>query len=242
MPQTDTTDDQTTADLSSPRRTKRKRKATPSVAKTKKRKYGPKDHRIHVSSAQLIQSSPFFKGALTGIWKASARFQEDREMEIGMPDWDIDALLVVMRLLHNKPRKLPTKPPFELLTGVSIIADYYQCRYSVLQYENKWKNTLLQSIPSRTDAQTMLTGLWVALFFGSSIDFRIFSIDLLEHSDGTLDSGGLPLPQKILGKNRAYPSGGPEREHTLVGVGYILIDFAQTQSATAVKLCWKGSS
>jgi hypothetical protein len=125
----------------------------------------------------------------------------DRDMDVGAPDWDIDALLVVMRLLHNKPRKLPTKPSFGLLTGVSIIADYYQCRDAVLPYENKWKNTLLQSIASRQDAGTLVTGLCVELFFGSSTDFRIFSLDLLEHSDGALDSGGLPLPQSILGKS-----------------------------------------
>jgi hypothetical protein len=190
-----------TAPPPSPCRSTHKRQlATPTTKPRKKKRYGPKDHRIRVSSAQLIKSSPFFKGALTGGWKETARFLEEKDIDVGFPDWDIDALLVVMRLLHSKPRKLPTKPSFELLTGVSIIADYYQCRDAVLPYENKWKNTLLQSIPSRTDVQTLVTGLWVALLFGSSIDFRIFSIDLLEHSDGTLDSSGLPLPQNILGK------------------------------------------
>ncbi|KAJ0421383.1 hypothetical protein BJY00DRAFT_311995 [Aspergillus carlsbadensis] len=197
-PQTDAANEPTTADAPSPRRSKRGRKTFPSTPKTKKRNYGPKDHRIRVSSKKLIGPSPFFRAALTGGWKETAAFQESRYMDVGAPDWDIDALLVVMRLLHNNPRKLPKRPSFELLTGVSIIADYYLCRDYVLRYEDRWKNTLLQSIPSRVDVGTLITGLWVALFFGSSVDFRAFSIDLLERSDGALDSGGLPLPQNIL--------------------------------------------
>ncbi|KAL3447737.1 hypothetical protein BJX65DRAFT_307793 [Aspergillus insuetus] len=189
--------DLTAAPFSS-RRSTRKRQSTTSTAKPKKkRNYGPKDHRIRVSSAQLIKSSPFFKRALTGGWMETARFKENRDVDVGAPDWNIDTLLVVMRLLHNNPRKLPTKPSFKL-TEFSIIADYFQCRDAVLPYENRWKNTLLQSIPSRTDAQTWITGLWVALFFHFSIDFGMLSLDLLEHSDGVLDSSGLPLPQNIL--------------------------------------------
>ncbi|CEL10147.1 hypothetical protein ASPCAL13272 [Aspergillus calidoustus] len=185
-----------TAGPFSPRKSKRRRVTTPKPKK--KRNYGPNDHRIRVSSAQLIKSSPFFKVALTGGWKETVRFQNDGDMEVGAPDWDIDALLVVMRLVHNKPRKLPTQPSFELLTGVSIIADYYQCRDAVLPYEKRWKNILFPSITSM-DIETFVTGLWVASFFGCGEDFRRFSIDLLEHSHGTLDSGGLPLPQNILG-------------------------------------------
>ncbi|KAL3496468.1 hypothetical protein BJX62DRAFT_232577 [Aspergillus germanicus] len=186
------------SDLSSPRGTKRKRKATPSVAKTKKRKYGPKDHRIRVSSAQLIKSSPFFKGTLTSIWKESARFQEDKEMQIGMPDWDIDALLAVMRLLHNKPRKLPKKPSFKLLAGVCIIADYYQRQDTILACRKWRKNNLVASVPFWSDVGTMVIALWVARLFGYSLDFSIISRNLLLRSHGTLDSGGLLIPQGIL--------------------------------------------
>jgi hypothetical protein len=209
-----------------PRRSKRRRVTTPKPKK--KRNYGPNDHRIRVSSAQLIKSSPFFKVALTGGWKETARFQDDGDMEVGAPDWDIDALLVVMRLVHNKPRKLPTQPSFELLTGVSIIADYYQCRDAVLPYEKRWKNILFPSITSM-DTETFVTGLWVASFFGCGEDFRRFSIDLLEHSHGTLDSGGLPLPQNILGK-RVPSHTGEQGQHILVVVICIHTDTIGTDT------------
>lgn len=72
--------------------------------------------RIQVSAKHLILASPVFKKILAGGWKESITYLQKGSVEVTAESWDIEALLILLRLIlcqhYRIPRKLTLGAPY----------------------------------------------------------------------------------------------------------------------------------
>lgn len=77
-----------------------------------------------VSSRHLVLASPVFKAMLKGGWsegnKKGGRFR------IRAEDWDVEALTVVMNVLHSHYRQVSKTVTLKMLAKIGMIVDYYK--------------------------------------------------------------------------------------------------------------------
>ena len=113
--------------------------------------------RIQASAKHLILSSSVFKKTLTGEWKEGFHLLRKGSVEI-TTSWDLDAFLILMRILHCQPQDLLQQISLELLAKVAVLADYYKCQAVVQFFADKWIHVLEESFPSTYSRDLML---WV---------------------------------------------------------------------------------
>ncbi|KAK3370952.1 hypothetical protein B0T24DRAFT_531308, partial [Lasiosphaeria ovina] len=75
-----------------------------------------------VSSRHLILASPVFKVMLTGGWKEGEK--NNGPLRGGAEDWDTEALMIVMNVLHNHYRQVLKKVSLEILAKIAVIINY----------------------------------------------------------------------------------------------------------------------
>jgi hypothetical protein len=88
--------------------------------------------RIQVSAKHLILASSVFKKILTSGWKESITYLQKGSVENTAESWDIDALLIMLRIIHCQFYHIPRKMTLEMLAKVAVLADYYDCREAII--------------------------------------------------------------------------------------------------------------
>lgn len=179
--------------------------------------------RIRVSSAHLKFASLYFDRVLSGDWKEAAALRESGSIEIETSDWDIEALLLLLRIFHCQLSDLPKAITAELLAKLCTLIDYYECHSLIGFVSERWHLTqyvggslghtsVVQLMSDGTneatwcqieklvDQRQMMLILWNAWVLNNPIAFRICSFLLISTLDAPLTSLGLPLPSTITGK------------------------------------------
>jgi hypothetical protein len=151
--------------------------------------------RIRVSSAHLKLASPVFKKALSGEWKEAATLKDSGSVEIETSEWDVDALLLLMRIFHCQLSDLPKKLDIERLAKLLVLVDYYECDDLLGFIGERWHTPLytFQNIRVTT------IRFWVAWTLAHAEAFSHYSTMLVRHADGPIMSLGLPIPSTIVG-------------------------------------------
>ncbi|KAE8378835.1 hypothetical protein BDV26DRAFT_280731 [Aspergillus bertholletiae] len=157
--------------------------------------------RLQVSARHLILASPVFKAALSENWKKRADPLKNGAVEITTSGWDLEALVILMTILHARSQDLPQEIGLELLAKLAVLADYYQCQPFVQYFAEKWIEALKVNFPSKYSRDSILW-VWVSWTFNQSTEFtKSTSIAILQ-SNGIITNLGLPIPGKIIGMLR----------------------------------------
>ncbi|KAH7024558.1 uncharacterized protein B0I36DRAFT_424466 [Microdochium trichocladiopsis] len=144
----------------------------------------PKVH-IRLSSRHLILASPVFKKMLQGGWQESVP-DVRREYILGATDWDIEALVVLMHVIHGRTRAVPRH--------IAVLVDYYECHEAV---------DIVASLWTEPDLILWLLVAWV---FQLLEPFNTITTTLIMTMTGPVSALGLPIPEAItaeLDKNRS---------------------------------------
>lgn len=64
---------------------------------------------------------------LTGDWK-EATVESDGKMHINTSDWDQEALLVLMNIIHGE---IPRQVDLAFLAKIAVLVDFYQCHEAI---------------------------------------------------------------------------------------------------------------
>ncbi|KAF2656839.1 hypothetical protein K491DRAFT_715057 [Lophiostoma macrostomum CBS 122681] len=96
----------------------------------------------HVSSRHLILASKIFRTMMTGENWAQG-FREDDGLFYTRPEqWDAEAFLVLMNVLHLQNRKVPRTLSLEMLAKIAVIVDFYECEEAVEVFSKMWIDDL----------------------------------------------------------------------------------------------------
>lgn len=111
--------------------------------------------RFQVSSNHLKLASPVFRAMLDGPWRegtppnASCR-------SISTSNWSIDALLILLNIVHGHHREVQKYPNLETLCKLATIVDYYQCHEIVEIFADRWLHAMENGMPNRHSPESTL--------------------------------------------------------------------------------------
>ncbi|EQL37997.1 hypothetical protein BDFG_01014 [Blastomyces dermatitidis ATCC 26199] len=158
----------------------------------------PEDcYRIQVSAKHLTLASPVFKKTFTGGWKESVNFLESCSVEITMDGWDLEALLILLRIIHCQHYIVPRKLGLELLAKVAVLSDYYDCQAAVKFFTDIWVAPLEDTIP-KFYTRDLILWVWISWFFELPKQFKEATSVAMSQSTGSIIDLGLPIPNRVL--------------------------------------------
>ncbi|KAJ1337313.1 BTB/POZ domain-containing protein [Microdochium nivale] len=152
--------------------------------------------RMRLSSRHLVLASPYFRKMLRGEWQ-EANPQPGREHCIEAEGWDVEALLLLMRVIHGRNRNVPRSVDLEMLAKIAVLVDYYQCHESVDILRQLWIAELRRDLPSVYGRDLVLC-LFVAWVFSEDEIFRIATKIMGNTMTDNLATFGLPIPEAIV--------------------------------------------
>lgn len=153
---------------------------------------------MRLSSKHLVLASPYFRKMLRGEWQ-EATPQPGHEHHIEAEDWDVEALLLLMRVIHGRNLAVPEYIGLEMLAKVAVLVDYYKCYESVDILRRFWIAALRPSMPS-TYGRDLVLWLFIAWVFTEDDVFRIATKNICNTMTDTFATLGLPIPQTIVGQ------------------------------------------
>ncbi|KUL89260.1 hypothetical protein ZTR_03716 [Talaromyces verruculosus] len=154
---------------------------------------------IQVSAKHLTIASPVFKKLLTGLWKESVTFLQKGSVEITTESWDPEAFLILLRIMHCQLSQMPRKLTVEMLAKVAVIADYYNCKDVTRFFVLVWIEAFEEKFPT-TYSRELILWLWISWAFQYEKQFKMITSTAMSHSDGEINSLGLPIPDRVIGK------------------------------------------
>jgi hypothetical protein len=110
--------------------------------------------RILVSSRHLCLASPVFTAFLSSVWAKSEDPQS--RLTIKESNWDIDALLIVLRAMHGRHDSIRRTVNLETLAKIAAIVDYFDCREPIQLFAECWISALDQYLPASFGKDAML--------------------------------------------------------------------------------------
>ncbi|GAB1318148.1 BTB domain-containing protein [Madurella fahalii] len=151
---------------------------------------------FRVSSRHLILASPVFKAALTGPWKEGIKAQNGC-LEIEAEDWDVDALLIAMNVIHCRLNRVPLALGLEDLSKVAGLVDYYQLHDAFYLHKLHWIPALKENLPKLYNRELML---WISIawVFNDDDIFTDTTHVAIQHHTGYLQPLELPIPSTVI--------------------------------------------
>ncbi|KAJ9310393.1 hypothetical protein DTO217A2_172 [Paecilomyces variotii] len=156
-----------------------------------------KTFRIQVSAKHLVLASPVFKEMLTGGWKESVTYLQKGFYEITTDGWDIEALLILLRVMHCQNSQVPRKLTLEMFAKVTVLADYYGCKETIGFFADTWIESL-KEVPPATYCRDLILWLWVSYYMKLPDQFKKVSSTAISQGNWVIHNLGLPIPHKVL--------------------------------------------
>lgn len=153
--------------------------------------------RFQLSSKHLTLSSVYFRKMLKGQWKESVPSNSVYEEDAS--EWDVEAVLILMNIIHGRIRSVPRVISLEMLTKIAVLVDYYECHEVIELHVENWIKNLSQNLPDNYDRHLVLW-LSVSWIFSRGTIFEAITKVVIKESRGFLRTLELPIPPKIIGK------------------------------------------
>ncbi|KAF4993083.1 hypothetical protein FGRMN_6698 [Fusarium graminum] len=151
---------------------------------------------FRVSSRHLSLASPVFRAMLESKFKESQP-NDQGLYEIQATEWDAEALVILLDIIHGHHRDVPKRVSVETLSHIAIIVDYYGCHEIMELVFTAW-------MTYRGDFEGFvkedpLRWLFISWVFRQELLFTVATKMLLLYDNGTC-AVDLPIPQPILDK------------------------------------------
>ena len=155
-----------------------------------------------VSSKHMILASPVFAAMLKVEFKEGSTLESKGHAEILLPDDDPQASIILLNIIHGRPKKVPRRIDLLLLQKLAILVDKYQMQEVVAVFSEIWIGILKDTIPkaSTTDLLSWVCISWV---FEDDPVFKRVTKVLMQASDSALDPDlvdELPIPTAVFGR------------------------------------------
>ncbi|EGU72601.1 hypothetical protein BFJ70_g16955 [Fusarium oxysporum] len=156
----------------------------------------PRHIRFRLCSQHLRLASTFFRTLMRGDWKETES-EPGFKWTVSARDWDHEAFLMLMNIIHHQTRAVPRTVAIETLAKVAVLVDYYGCYQAVEPWAETWISNLGSDLPIYY-AREILLRLTVAWVFSDYGAFRLLTKVVIRRSRGPIETLGLPIPQQIV--------------------------------------------
>jgi hypothetical protein len=161
--------------------------------------------KIRVSSRHLILASPQAKRMLDAAWIEHNTLKSQGLLVMEERDWDEEALLVLMNILHGKTRSVPKIISLEMFAKVAVLVDYYECYEAVEIYSDMWMAHLRNKLP-QIYCRDLVLWICISWVFRQPEEFGQVTTFALKYSKGPIQTMELPIPERIVRKSSVVAS------------------------------------
>jgi hypothetical protein len=160
---------------------------------------GPKEICIQVSGKQLsLASSLFAQMVQAAVKKKQA---PKGRIEVNLVGWDLNALLIVLYIIHEQHDKVPRRLGIQILAKVALIATYYGCA-CVLPYGDIWHESLKNDALPDSYGNELCLLLWVSNYFRWVGCFNACCLICVDSSPSVITFPGFPVLEQTIGTSR----------------------------------------
>ncbi|WQF90361.1 hypothetical protein CDEST_15375 [Colletotrichum destructivum] len=155
--------------------------------------------RFLLSSRHLILASRYFNTKLKGPWVEASVSGADGRRHIEASDWDDQAFLLFMRVLHGLNNEVPRKVSLEMLAKIAVLVDYYDCCEAVDLAAHIWIDSLKGSLPLGCNRDLILWILISRVFHQPDI-FLSVTKTAIQESRAPLPTLELPISVGVISR------------------------------------------
>lgn len=114
-------------------------------------------------------------------------------------DWDQDALIMLMNIIHGQTHTVPLAVNLEQFAKFAVLVDYYGCHKAVNFFVRVWTSRLQPALPSSYSRELLLR-LFTSYVFFEGDTFTKLTKTILYEARGPIHTLGLPIPNELVGK------------------------------------------
>ncbi|KAH8123096.1 hypothetical protein LI328DRAFT_169759 [Trichoderma asperelloides] len=151
---------------------------------------------MRLSSKHLALASEYFQKLMANEWKET-KAESGYSYTIAAEEWDQDALIILMNIIHGQTQKLPEKVTLETLAKIAVLVDYYKCHKTVAFFADAWIRRLKGPLPSFYSRELLLR-LFVSYVFSRENAFQQLTRTIIFKSRGPIHTLGLPIPEEVV--------------------------------------------
>ncbi|KAH7070002.1 hypothetical protein BKA63DRAFT_421441 [Paraphoma chrysanthemicola] len=149
----------------------------------------------YVSRRHLVSASPTLDRMISGtVWKEGNRNESDGLYHVPAEDWDEEALLYVLQVLHLRNGQVPRTVSLEMLAKITVLIDFYECAEALQSFTERWVERLrvTSPVPSYLCRDLML---WMCIAWVLKLpqEFEQTTTVAMRRDDQELPSLGLPI-------------------------------------------------
>jgi len=156
--------------------------------------------KIRVSSRHLTLASPYYSDMFKGNYKEADTLRTNGSVEVEVEDINADALVVAMNIIHGRTRKVPRTVTLEMLAKIAVTVDLYQCHEVVELFTDMWITHLKKTLP-KTYSRDAVLWICISWVFQQRNEFYSVTRATVSHSNGPIQSLGLPILPRLIGKS-----------------------------------------
>ncbi|KAK2036373.1 hypothetical protein LZ31DRAFT_511126 [Colletotrichum somersetense] len=150
-----------------------------------------------LSSRHLILASTYFNTKLKGPWKEATVDSTDGRFYVEASEWDDQAMLLLMRVIHGHNRKVSREITLEMLAKIAVLVDYYGCHEAVELVAGIWIDSLKGCIPLQCNRDLILWLLISSVFHQRDL-FQLVTKTAIQESRAPLPSLELPISLNVI--------------------------------------------
>ena len=117
-----------------------------------------------------------------------------------MNGYDLDAMLLVMNMIHGRFRQLPSSTDLSTLTRIAVLTDYLQCHEVVEPFVDQWIERLEGQI-IQIYSKELIQWLCISQVFEKGHLFKTVTRTALHQARDLIDKAGLPIWDSIEGES-----------------------------------------
>ncbi|RHZ47691.1 uncharacterized protein CDV56_101484 [Aspergillus thermomutatus] len=151
---------------------------------------------IRVSSRHLVLASRFFEEKLSSKDKI---LRSDEMVLVAMEVEDVDALLIVLNMMHCRTSKVPRLVGLRVLCKIAGLVYEYRCFEAVEVFSSIWIDNLKERLPW-CFSEDLVRWIFISWVFHHELIFQETTLVAVRQSTGPIQCYGLPIPQPLLGE------------------------------------------
>ncbi|KAH5983365.1 hypothetical protein HBI68_253100 [Parastagonospora nodorum] len=149
----------------------------------------------YVSRRHLVSASPTLDRMLSATgWKEGIRDENDGLYQVPAEDWDSEALLYVLQILHLRNGQVPRRISLEMLAKIAVLIDFYDCAEALESFTERWIEYLRVTAPVPSYfCRDLMLWMCIAWVLKLPQEFVQATTVAIRRDDQELSTLGLPI-------------------------------------------------
>lgn len=157
---------------------------------------------FRVSSKHLIAASKYFRKQLKSPWKEHNDVAEDGSCIVWAQEWNEQALLIVMNIIHGRSKQVPRSVDLQLMARIAVIIDRCACHEATWFFHKTWIGNYFRRRPNASGerGRDLILWLFVTITFYCPSWFGVAADLVIQTSRGRIHGWNLPFAAALIGE------------------------------------------